>query len=57
MIGNVENILGMLCVGIDRNGARDKTVSYKFFFLYLHHDILNCVSVLYDSNANQLNNW
>ena len=28
----------------------------KFFFLYLHHDILNGVSVLYDSTAHQLNN-
>ena len=32
-------------------------VSYKFFVLYLHHDILNCVSVLCDCNAYQINNW
>ena len=53
----VENIIGILCVGIVRNGAWEKIVSYNNFFLYLHHDILNCMSVLYDSNAHHLNNW
>ena len=36
----VENIIGILCVRIVRNGACDGTVSYNnFICLYLHHGI------------------